>query len=122
MKGDSVYDAVTVGAGPNGLAASIELARSGLSVLLLEANSTVGGAARTEELTLRGLFHDVGSAVYPLGLGSPFLRTVPLEDHGLEWVHAPSPLAHPLDGESGGAPAAGPRPHRGMPRQGPSGL
>lgn len=93
-----MYDTVVVGAGPNGLAAGIELARSGLSVLLLEANSTVGGAARTEELTLPGFLHDVGSAVYPLGFGSPFFGTLPLEDHGLEWVHPAYPLAHPLDG------------------------
>ena len=92
------FDAVVVGAGPNGLAAAVELARSGLSVLVREANSTVGGAARTEELTLPGFLHDVGSAVYPLGVGSPFLSSLPLKEHGLEWVHSPIPLAHPLDG------------------------
>jgi phytoene dehydrogenase-like protein len=92
------YDAVVVGAGPNGLAAGVELARNGLTVLLLEANSSVGGAARTEELTLPGFLHDVGSAVYPLGVGSPYFSVLPLEDHGLEWVHPPHPLAHPLDG------------------------
>lgn len=91
------YDAVVVGAGPNGLAAGIELARSGLSVLIREANDTVGGAARTEELTLPGFRHDVGSAVYPLGVGSPFFCSLPLHEHGLEWVHSPSPLAHVLD-------------------------
>ena len=68
----SPYDAVVVGAGPNGLAAGIELARNGLSVLIREANDSAGGAARTEELTLPGFRHDVGSAVYPLGAGSPF--------------------------------------------------
>ena len=92
------YDAIVVGAGPNGLAAGIELAREGLSVLILEANSTVGGAARSEELTLPGLVHDVGSSVYPLGIGSPFFSSLPLEKHGLRWAHAPCPLAHPLDG------------------------
>ena len=91
------YDAVVVGAGPNGLAAAIELARNGLSVLVLEANATVGGAARTEELTLPGFRHDVGSAVYPLAAGSPFLSSLPLAGHGLEWVHPAAPLAHPLD-------------------------
>jgi len=91
------YDAVVVGAGPNGLSAAIELARSGLSVLLREANGTVGGAARTEELTLPGFRHDVGSAVHPLGVGSPFFRSLPLDEHGLEWVHGPTPLAHVLD-------------------------
>lgn len=93
-----LYDAVVVGAGPNGLAAGVELARNGLSVLLLEANATTGGAARTEELTLPGFRHDVGSAVYPLGIGSPFFSALPLDDHGLEWVHPTYPLAHPLDG------------------------
>ena len=92
------YDAVVVGAGPNGLSAAIELARNGLSVLLREAASTVGGAARTEELTEPGFLHDVGSAVYPMGIGSPFFSSLPLEDHGLEWVHPAVPLAHPLDG------------------------
>jgi len=92
-------DAVVVGAGPNGLAAGVELARAGLSVLILEANDTVGGSARTEELTLPGFRHDVGSAVYPLGIGSPFFSSLPLAEHGLEWVHPTVPLAHPLDDE-----------------------
>ena len=92
------YDAIVVGAGPNGLAAGIELARNGLSVLIREANGTVGGAARSEELTLPGLVHDVGSAVYPLGIGSPFFSSLPLERYGLRWAHTPCPLAHPLDG------------------------
>lgn len=93
----SAPDAVVVGAGPNGLAAAIELARNGIQVLVLEAASTVGGAARTEERTLPGFRHDVGSAVYPLGAGSPFFSSLPLEEHGLEWVHPDLPLAHPLD-------------------------
>ncbi|MBT8489144.1 MAG: NAD(P)/FAD-dependent oxidoreductase [Gemmatimonadetes bacterium] len=92
-------DAVIVGAGPNGLAAAVELARNGLDVLVLEAESTVGGSARTEELTLPGFRHDVGSAVYPLGIASPFFSSLPLEEHGLEWVHPDVPLAHPLDGQ-----------------------
>jgi phytoene dehydrogenase-like protein len=92
------YDAVVVGAGPNGLAAAIELARAGLSVLVREANSTTGGAARTEELTVPGVLHDVGSAVYPMGMGSPFLSSLPLAEHGLEWVHPTVPVAHPLGG------------------------
>jgi phytoene dehydrogenase-like protein len=92
------YDAVVVGAGPNGLAAAIELARNGLSVHVVEANDTVGGAARTEASTLPGFLHDVGSAIHPLGVGSPFLARLPLQEHGLDWVHAHEPLAHPLDG------------------------
>ena len=87
-----------MGAGPNGLAAAIELARNGISVLVLEASRTVGGAARTEELTLPGFRHDVGSAVFPMGVGSPFFASLPLAEHGLEWIHHEVPLAHPLDG------------------------
>jgi len=95
-------DAVVVGAGPNGLAAGIELARYGIDVLLVEANETVGGAARTEEITLSGFRHDVGSAVHPLGIGSPFLSSLPLAEHGLTWIHPDLPLAHPLDGGRAG--------------------
>ncbi len=90
------YDAVVVGAGPNGLAAAVVLAEGGLSVLLVEANPTVGGGCRTEELTLPGFRHDVCAAVHPMGIGSPFLHTLPLAAHGLEWVHPEVPLAHPL--------------------------
>lgn len=90
------YDAVVVGAGPNGLAAAIELQRNGCATLLLEAAETVGGAARSEEVTLPGFLHDVGSAIYPLGIGSPFFSSLPLESFGLEWVHPDAPLAHPL--------------------------
>ncbi len=91
------YDAVIVGAGPNGLAAAVRLAQSGGSVLVLEAAATVGGGTRTAELTLPGFRHDICSAVHPLGLGSPFFRTLPLEKFGLEWIQPPAPLAHPFD-------------------------
>jgi phytoene dehydrogenase-like protein len=93
----SSYDDGVVGAGPNGLAAAITVARTGRSVLLIEAEETVGGGARSAELTLPGFRHDVCSAIYPLGAGSPFFSTLPLEEHGLEWVHPRAPLAHPLD-------------------------
>ena len=96
-KGDGVYDAVVVGSGPNGLAAAVELARNGRSVVVLEAEDTIGGGVRSAELTLPGFVHDVGSAIHPLGYGSPFFSALPLEEHGLEWVHPLAPLAHPFD-------------------------
>ena len=79
------YDAVVVGAGPNGLAAAITLARAGRSVLVREANDRVGGGARSAELTLPGFTHDLCSAFHPLAVGSPFFRTLPLAEHGLDW-------------------------------------
>jgi phytoene dehydrogenase-like protein len=91
------YDAVVVGSGPNGLAAAITLARAGCSVLVCEANPTIGGGARSAELTLPGFLHDVCSAVHPLAAGSPFFKTLPLERFGLEWIQPDIPLAHPLD-------------------------
>lgn len=90
-------DAVVVGAGPNGLSAAITLAQAGRSVLLIEGEETVGGAARSAELTLPGFTHDVCSAIYPLTLGSPYLKTLPLEKHGLRWIQPTVALAHPLD-------------------------
>src|SRR5438093_7865812 len=92
------YDAIVIGSGPNGLAAAITLARAGRSVLVVEAAATVGGGARSAELTLPGFRHDVCSAVHPLAVGSRFFRSLPLAEHGLEWIHPPAPLAHPLDG------------------------
>src|SRR5438105_345222 len=93
------YDAVVIGSGPNGLAAAITLARAGLSVLVLEANATIGGGARSSsELTLPGFVHDLCSAIHPLALASPFFRELPLGGFGLEWIHPEIPLAHPLDG------------------------
>jgi len=89
--------ACVIGAGPNGLAAAIVLAQAGVRVDVLEAESMPGGAARTLELTLPGFLHDFGSAVYPLGAGSPFFASLPLINHGLEWIHSPAALAHPLD-------------------------
>ncbi|ARQ72127.1 hypothetical protein CAG99_03130 [Streptomyces marincola] len=92
-------DVVVVGAGPNGLTAAVELARRGMSVELFEAKDTVGGGARTEELTLPGFHHDPCSSAHPTGIGSPAFRAMPLERYGLEWLHAELPLAHPfLDG------------------------
>jgi phytoene dehydrogenase-like protein len=91
------YDAVVVGSGPNGLAAAITLARAGCSVLVLEANSTIGGGTRSAAVTLPGFVHDICSAVHPLAAGSPFFKTLPLERFGLTWIQPEIPLAHPLD-------------------------
>jgi phytoene dehydrogenase-like protein len=92
-----VYDAVVVGSGPNGLAAAIVLARAGRSVLVREGAATAGGGARSAALTLPGFVHDVGSAVHPLAVASPFFETLPLHEHGLHWIEPPTELAHPFD-------------------------
>jgi phytoene dehydrogenase-like protein len=89
--------ACVIGSGPNGLAAAIVLAQAGLEVEVFEAQPIAGGGARTMELTLPGFLHDFGSAVHPLAVGSPFFSSLPLHDYGLEWIHSPAPLAHPLD-------------------------
>ena len=91
------YDTVVVGAGPNGLAAAITLQRAGRSVLVLEAENTIGGGTRSAELTLPGFIHDICSAIHPLGVGSPFFEGLPLAEHGLEWIYPPLAMAHPLD-------------------------
>jgi phytoene dehydrogenase-like protein len=91
------HDAVVVGSGPNGLAAAITLAREGCSVLVLEANATIGGGVRSAELTLPGFLHDVCSAIYPMAAGSPFFEMLPLKRFGLDWIEPEIPLAHPLD-------------------------
>jgi len=90
-------DAVVIGSGPNGLAAAIELARSGRSVRVLEAREEIGGGMRTAELTLPGFRHDVCSGCHPMGILSPFFRELPLEKHGLRWILPPASVAHPLD-------------------------
>ena len=91
------YNAIVVGSGPNGLAAAITLAQAGLSVVVFEAKSTIGGGMRSAELTLPGFVHDVCSAIHPLGIGSPFFRALPLAKYGLEWIHPLAPVAHPFD-------------------------
>jgi phytoene dehydrogenase-like protein len=94
------YDAVIVGAGPNGLAAGITIAREGHSVLLIEGEQTIGGGTRSAELTLPGFLHDVCSAIVPLAVASPFFAPLALDRHGLEFVHPRVALAHPLDDRS----------------------
>ncbi|HEY5664077.1 MAG TPA: NAD(P)/FAD-dependent oxidoreductase [Ilumatobacter sp.] len=94
------YDAVVIGSGPNGLLAAVEIAGAGRSVLVLEAADRPGGGTRTEEVTLPGFRHDVCSTIHPLGLASPALRSLPLAEHGVEWIQPDAPLAHPLDGRA----------------------
>jgi len=94
---DRTYDAVVIGSGPNGLAAAVAIARAGHSVLVVEAKETIGGGTRSAELTLPGFIHDICSTIHSLGYSSPFFKTLPLQEHGLEWCFPPAALAHPLD-------------------------
>lgn len=94
--------ATVVGAGPNGLAAGISLAQRGVDVTVLEAADRVGGGARSAELTMPGLLHDVCSAVHPFGLLSPYLQSLHLERYGLRWRWPEIDLTHPLDGGRAG--------------------
>lgn len=89
--------ATVIGAGPNGLSAAITLQQAGVETTLIEAGATVGGAARTAEITLPGFRHDLGSSVYPMGVASPFFNSLPLGRYGHRWIAPPAPLAHPLD-------------------------
>jgi phytoene dehydrogenase-like protein len=96
----SSYDAVVVGSGPNGLSAAITLAQAGHSVIVYEADEQIGGGTRTSELTLPGFWHDVCSAIHPMGVASLFFRSLELQPYGLEWIFSPAAVAHPLDGGS----------------------
>ena len=91
-------EATVVGSGPNGLACAVALAGEGVQVTVLEAADTIGGGTRTSELTVPGVLHDHCSAVHPMAVGSPFLNSLGLERHGLEWLWPEIDLAHPLDG------------------------
>lgn len=96
------YDAIVIGSGPNGLAAGITLQREGYRVLIIEGKDTIGGGLRTLPLTLPGFQHDVCSAVHPMAAGSPFFRTLPLQEFGLEFLYPEICAAHPLtDGNTG---------------------
>lgn len=92
-----MQQASIIGSGPNGLSAAIVLAQAGYSVDVYEAEEQIGGASRTMPLTLPGFRHDFGSAVHPMAVGSPFFTSLPLERHGLRWIHSPAAVAHPLD-------------------------
>lgn len=91
------FDAIVVGSGPNGLAAAITLQQTGLSVLVIEGRSSIGGGLRSAELTLPGFVHDICAAIHPLAVASPFFRTLPLDEHGLRYVYPDIAVAHPFD-------------------------
>jgi phytoene dehydrogenase-like protein len=89
-------DAIVVGSGPNGLAAAITLAQAGVSVQVIEARATLGGGLHSESRTRPGFVHDLCAAVFPMAAVSPFLRALPLRERGIEWIHPPVSVAHPL--------------------------
>jgi phytoene dehydrogenase-like protein len=99
MSGD--YDAIVIGSGPNGFASAIYLQQKGIKTAVFEKAEILGGATRTEEATLPGFLHDIGSAIHPLAFDSPFFKTLPLHEHGLSWVNPEIPFAHPFsDGDA----------------------
>ena len=95
------YDAIIIGSGPNGLSAAITIAREGYSVLVIEGAKVIGGGVRSDYITEPEFKHDICSAFYPLGMNSPFFKSLNLESHGLQWINPTAPVGHPLDnGES----------------------
>ena len=90
------YDALIIGSGINGIAAAIYLQQKGLKTAIYEQAAIAGGSTRTSELTLPGFKHDIGSSIHPMAHASPFLRTLPLEKHGLEWIFPDIPFSHPF--------------------------
>jgi phytoene dehydrogenase-like protein len=97
------YDAIVVGSGPNGLAAAITMQQAGLSVMLVEANNSIGGGMRSAALTLPGFIHDICSAIHPLAVSSPFFKTIPLEQYRLEFIYPAVAAAHPFDDHTAAA-------------------
>ena len=97
QRGMTLRTANIIGSGPNGLAAAITLAQRGVEVSVFEREQRVGGACSSAEITLPGFIHDLGSSAYPMGIGSPFFRALPLERYGLRWMQPELPVAHPLD-------------------------
>ncbi len=91
------YDAIIIGSGSNGIAAAIYLQRKGLRTIIFERSSVPGGSTCTEELTLPGFKHDLGSAIHPLAYASPFFKKLPLEEHGLKWIFPEIPYSHPFE-------------------------
>jgi len=100
VTGADGFDAVVVGSGPNGLVGAVRLAEAGMRVLLVEAADRLGGGLRTEELTLPGFHHDVCATALPLAVASPAFRAIDPTRDGVEFLHAPIPVAHPLDGRT----------------------
>ena len=96
------FDAVVVGSGPNGLAAAITMQQQGLAVLLIEGKESIGGGLRTAEITLPGFMHDICSAIHPTAIASPYLKTLPLQSHGLEYIFPDIAAAHPFDDGTAG--------------------
>ena len=95
------FDAIVTGSGPNGLAAAVYLQQKGLKTAVFEQSTTPGGAVKTNESTLPGFKHDIGSAIHPLAFDSPYFKTMPLADFGLSWIHPDIPFAHPFsDGDA----------------------
>jgi phytoene dehydrogenase-like protein len=97
MRNSHEFDAAVVGSGPNGLAAATLLAQHGLKVIVLEGANSFGGAVRSEALTLPGFIHDIGAAILPTSLASPFFSSLQLSRFGLQWITPPAALAHPFD-------------------------
>ncbi len=89
--------AAIIGSGPNGLSAAVALAQAGLDVTVYEARDTIGGACSTGEITLPGFHHDLGASIFPMGIASPFFRSLPLDQFGLRWIQPNAAMAHPLD-------------------------